>query len=211
MVHDWFGVLSSARTHPEGARPFDRTRNGFVMGEGAYLVVLEDGAAAAVRAATVLAEVVGVGASSSVTPVNAWPTDAGALAYCMRAAMDDAGVTPDGIGAVYASANGSLALDAIEAAALGEVFGPAGVPVTSVKAVTGEGGMASAAAVVAAVLCGVRGVVPPVAGLAEADPALSSLDLVVETPRMLASPLVLVNGFASGGTLYSLVLRVGRP
>ncbi len=158
-----------------------------------------------------LAEVVGVGASSSVTPVNAWPTDAAALAYCMRAALDDARVSPDGIGAVYASANGSVVLDATEAAALVEVFGPEGVPVTSVKAVTGEGGMASAGAVVAAVLCGTRGVVPPVAGLAEPDPALPSLDLVVKTPRTLASPFVLVNGFASGGTLYSLVLHVGRP
>lgn len=209
-VYDRFGVLSRAGTHPEGARPFDVTRNGFVMGEGAYLVVIEDGAAASARDATVLAEVVGVGASSSVTPVNAWPTDAGALAYCMRAAMNDAGVTPDAIGAVYASGNGSVVLDATEAAALVEVFGVAGVPVTSVKAVTGEGGMAAAAAVVAAVLCGARGVVPPAAGLSEADPALPPLDLVVKTPRALSSPLVLVNGFASGGTLYSLVLRVNR-
>ncbi len=209
-VHDWFGVLSRAGVHAEGARPFDVTRNGFVMGEGAYLVVLEDAASAAARGVTPLGEIVGVGASSSVTPVNAWPTDAGALAFCMRSALEDAGLMPDAVGAVYASANGSAVLDATEAEALADVFGPSGVPVTSVKAVTGEGGMAAAGAVVAALLCGAGGEVAPVAGLTEPDPALPRLDLVVKTPRALTSPFVLVNGFASGGALYSLVLRVSR-
>jgi 3-oxoacyl-[acyl-carrier-protein] synthase II len=207
-VHDWFGVLSRAGAHPEGARPFDRTRNGFVMGEGAYLLVLEDAEEARARGADVLGEIVGVGASSVVTPINAWPTDASALAWCMRAALDDARLGAGDIGAVYASANGAAVLDAVEAAALHDVFGGHATSITSVKAVTGEGGMASAGAVVAAVLCGQVGKVAPVAGLAAPDPALPSLHLVTGEARRLAAPHVLVNGFASGGTLYSLVLRV---
>lgn len=207
-VHDWFGVLSHAGTYPEGARPFDVTRNGFVMGEGAYLAVLETAESAEARQGRVSGEVVGVGAVSTLTPLNAWPTDAGALARCMREALDDAGIAPAEVGAVYASANGTRELDAVEAAALHDVFGPAAVPVTSVKAVTGEGGMAAAGALVAAVLCGERGLVPPVAGLHTPDPALPPLDLVRDTPRPLAAPAVLVNGFASGGTLYSVVVRI---
>lgn len=207
-VHDWFGVLSRDGLHPEGARPFDATRNGFVMGEGAYLVVLENERTAADRGAPVLAEVVGVGASSAVTPINAWPTDPDALSWCMRAALDDAGVSADAIGAVYASANGSPVLDAAEARALADVFGSRRVPVTSVKSVTGEGGMAAAGSVVAAVLCGASGLVPPVAGLTTPDASLPPLHLVVGAAVPLETPFVLVNGFASGGTLYSLILRV---
>lgn len=207
-VHDWFGVLSRPGVYPEGARPFDQTRNGFVMGEGAYLLVLEDGEAARDRGADVLGEIVGVGASSAVTPVNAWPTDPSALAWCMRAALADASLTPGDIGAVYAAANGAVVLDAVEAAALHEVFGDASPPVTSVKAVTGEGGMASAGSVVAAVLCGQMGRIAPAAGLQAPDPTLPALDFVTGEARRLAAPFVLVNAFASGGTLYSLVLRV---
>lgn len=207
-VHDWFRVLSRAGRHPEGARPFDRTRNGFVMGEGAYLLVLEEREAAAARGAPALGEIVGVGASSVVTPINAWPTDASALAWCMRAALADAGLGPVDIGAVYASANGATVLDAVEAEALDDVFHGLATPVTSVKAVTGEGGMAAAGAAVAAVLCGQVGQIAPTAGLASPDPALPALDFVTGEARRLAAPFVLVNGFASGGTLYSLVLRV---
>ncbi len=209
-VHDWFGVLSHEGEHPEGARPFDRTRNGFVMGEGAYLVMLEDAAAAEARGASAVAEIVGIGASSAVTPLNAWPTDSEALAFCLQSALDDAGVTPGEVGAVYAAANGSPVLDATEAAALATVFGGHDVPITSVKAITGEGGMAATGALVGAVVCGAQGLVPPVAGLTSPDPSLPALDFVRHAPRPLRSPHVVVNGVASGGTLYSLVVRTAR-
>lgn len=213
QVHDWFGVLSRAGEHPEGARPFDVTRNGFVMGEGAYLAVFESAASAAARGARAMAEVVGTAAAGSATAVNAWPVEPDPLAWCMREALRDAGIAPGDVGAVYASANGTTVLDAVEARALAAVFGEGGVPVTSIKAITGEGGMAGAASVVAALLCGAEGVIPPVAGLSVPDPALPPLDLVRDAPRPLPSPFVMVNGFASGGTLYSVVLSVSpaRP
>lgn len=207
-VHDWFGVLSHDDGRSEGARPFDRTRNGFVMGEGAFVLIVEEGVHARARGASVLAEVIGVGASASVTPVNAWPTEPAALARCMRAAMNDADVSPGDIGAVYAAANGSIAFDRVEAHAIGDVFGARPVLTTSVKGAIGEGGMAAAGSLCAAILAGRRGLVAPTAGLTAPDPACGGLGWVIGAAAALPSPLILVNSFASGGTNYSLVIRL---
>jgi len=207
-VHDWFGVLSHDGAHPEGARPFDETRNGFVMGEGAFVTIVEAWERAEARGATVLAEVVGVGATSGVTSVNAWPTDGGPLVRCMQAALEEAGVPADAVGAVYAAANGSVDFDRLEATCLAEVFGGRPVTTTSVKGAIGEGGMAAAASLVAAVLAGGRGVVAPTAGLVTIDPALPTLGWVRGSAVPLKTPYVLVNSFASGGTNYSLLLRI---
>jgi 3-oxoacyl-[acyl-carrier-protein] synthase II len=209
QVHDWFGVLSVAGAHPEGARPFDATRNGFVMGEGGFVLVVEDLARAEARHATVLAEVLGVGANAGLTPVNAWPTDPALLVRCMRMALDEAGVSPDQVGAVYAAANGAVDFDRLEAGAIAEVFSGRPVPTTSVKGAVGEGGMAAAASLVAAVLAGRRGLVAPTAGLTSPDPTCGPLGWVMGAPAPLASPYVLVNSFASGGTNYSVVIKVG--
>ncbi len=206
QVHDWFGVLSQDGDHPEGARPFDVTRNGFVMGEGAFLAVVEDAPHAARREAPVLAAITGVGATAGITRLNAWPTDAAPLVRCMRAAMDEAGVSADQVGAVYAAANGSVDFDCLEAMAIAEAFGGRAVTTTSIKGAVGEGGMAAAASLVAAVLAGHRGLVVPTAGLSTPDPACPELGWVIGTPERLVSPHVLVNSFASGGTNYSLLL-----
>lgn len=210
-VHDWFGVLSRAGDHPEGARPFDVTRNGFVMGEGGYLAIVEDWARAEARGARVLGEIVGVGATAGITPVNAWPTETGPLVRCMQAAMTEAGIGSGDIGAVYAAANGAVPFDRLEAEAIAQVFGGRPVPVTSIKGAVGEGGMAGAASLIAAVLAGSRGVVVPTAGLTSPDPECRPLGWVMGAPVPLTSPWVLVNSFASGGTNYSLVVRAELP
>ncbi|HTV00260.1 MAG TPA: beta-ketoacyl synthase N-terminal-like domain-containing protein [Luteitalea sp.] len=207
-VHDWFGVLSCEGQYPEGARPFDATRNGFVMGEGAFLAIIEDAERAAARGASILADVVGVGATAGITALNAWPTQPAPLVRCMRDAMRDAGIAPSDVGAVYAAANGTTDFDQLEAEAIATAFDGRPVTTTSVKGAFGEGGMGSAASLVVAVLAGSRGLVAPTAGLSRVDPAMPALDFVVGQPRNLASPYVLVNSFASGGTNYSLVLRL---
>jgi 3-oxoacyl-[acyl-carrier-protein] synthase II len=207
-VHDWFGVLSHAGAHPEGSRPFDVTRNGFVMGEGGFVAIVEEIARAKARHAPVLAEVVGVGASSGITAVNAWPTEAAPLVRCMRAAIAEAGVSPDEIGAVYAAANGAAGFDRLESHAIAEAFAGRPVVTTSVKGSVGEGGMAGAASLVAAVLAGNRGLVAPTAGLTAADPSCAALGWVIGSPAPLVSPYVLVNSFASGGANYSVVVRI---
>ena len=108
---------------------------------------------------------------------------------------------------VYASANATRGLDAVEAHALAALFGGRGTVVTSVKGALGEFGASGSAACAAAFLCGRARRVPPIAGLESPDAATTSLRLA-RTPVDAPGPIVLVNSFASGGALFSAVLHV---
>jgi 3-oxoacyl-[acyl-carrier-protein] synthase II len=209
LVHDWFGVLSHQNAAPEGSRPFDATRNGFVMGEGGFMLALESGSVAAARAQPTYGEILGIGSAGSAEPINAWPTSPDPLARTMRLALEDAGCAPADLGAVHASANSTTGFDGVEAAAIARVLSGAAVPVTSIKGALGEFGAVGAASLAAALLCGRRGLIAPTAGCTAPD-ASCPVD-VVQTPRTLGAPLVLVNSFASGGTYYSAVVRVHAP
>jgi 3-oxoacyl-[acyl-carrier-protein] synthase II len=125
----------------------------------------------------------------------------------MRLALEDAGLVPADVHVVYASANGTGVLDGVEAAALAELFGDAAPVVTSIKGAVGEFGAAGAASAIAAILCGQAGKVPPIAGLIDPDEASKPLRLA-RTVMPAPGPHVLVNSFASGGALFSVVLRV---
>jgi len=185
--------------------PFDAARDGFVLGEGAFGLWLERADSADPRGAH--GEILGVAASSAAVPLNAWPDRPETLARTMRLALEDAGLEPDAVDVVYASANATGALDAVEAQALTMLFGGGGAVVTSVKGALGEFGAAGSAACAAAFLCGRVGRVPPIAGLSEPDSATATLRLargVVDAP----GPIVLVNSVASGGALFSAVLRI---
>jgi 3-oxoacyl-[acyl-carrier-protein] synthase II len=215
-VHDRFGVLSRANGTAEGSRPFDVTRNGFVLGEGAYALVLEAADAARTRGAAVLAELLSVECGGTSPGINQWPADAGAIARVLRRAIDAAGLDPADVDIVYASANSSPGLDAVEARAIEQVFTPHQPIVTSVKGALGESAASTMAGVAAAVLCGRRGVVPPVAGLVTVDPACAPLRVAREAVQIappasrLAPPAshALVSGVASGGALAAAVVRV---
>jgi 3-oxoacyl-[acyl-carrier-protein] synthase II len=206
LVHDWFGVLSPRDDGPEGSRPFDARRNGFVMGEGGFVLALEHADACRARGARAHGEILGWGGTSSPEPINAWPASSNGLASAMRLALADAGIAPEDVGAVYASANGTPELDRAEADALRDVFGSHAVPVVAIKGALGEFGAAGAAALAAALLCSREGVMPPTAGWATPDPAC---DVAISTVvRPLDRPVILVNSFASGGTNYSVVARL---
>jgi 3-oxoacyl-(acyl-carrier-protein) synthase len=205
-VHDHFGVLSHGNGHPEGSRPFDATRNGFVLGEGAYASVLEPSEAAAERGAPALAELLAVECGGSRAGVNQWPSQPADIAHVMRRAIDASGLAPADIDVVYASANSSPGLDAVEAAAIGEVFAASRPAVTSVKGAVGEASAAANASLAAAIVCGRRGVVPPIAGLRDADPACAHLALAT-TAVPARGPVALINGVASGGALVAAVVR----
>jgi 3-oxoacyl-[acyl-carrier-protein] synthase II len=208
-AHDQFRVMNPDRTFGSTAAPFARCRRGFVMGEGGFGLWLERGAVWRERGAHAYAEILGIGASSAAVPLNAWPDRPEPLVRTMRLALEEAAVDPSDIGVVYASANASRVLDDTEARALSELFDGHSPAVTSVKAALGESGASGAAACVAAVLCGRAGVVPPIAGLREADPIARRLNLV--TAQVTCPPgLTLVNSFASGGALVSIVLRINR-
>jgi 3-oxoacyl-[acyl-carrier-protein] synthase II len=219
-VHDWFGVMADSR-HTDNAdaatpvaMPFDAARRGFVMGEGGFMLVLEDEASASARGARVLAEVLGTASSSSSVAINAWPDDEVALVRVMRLAIEDAGITPDDVDVIYGSANGTVPLDRLEAAGIREVFGGRDVLVTSIKGAIGEFGAAGAGAAAAAILCGRQGAIAPTIGFQ--TPAADCPVNVVAAPAALAGgagdggrgPIALINSFASGGTNFSVVLRL---
>jgi len=205
-AYDRFGVMSPAPAHDSRVAPFDASRSGFVLGEGGFMLWLEQGSEWEARGAVAYGEILGVGASSAAVPLNAWPDTSEPLVRTMRLALDDAGMTPRDVNVVYASANATQALDRVEADALTELFGSSATVVTSLKGALGESGASGSAACVAALLCSRAGRVPPISGLVTPDVSASRLGLAttcVDAP----GPVALVNSFASGGALFSVVLR----
>ena len=112
----------------------------------------------------------GIGMTASRAELNGWPLDPSGTARAMQMALDDAGCRRRRVDAVFAAANGSKRLDALEAAAIRTVFGPRDVPVVSLKGAIGESGAAGAAALAAALLTMANGVVPPTVGFSAPDP-----------------------------------------
>jgi 3-oxoacyl-[acyl-carrier-protein] synthase II len=206
-VHDRFGVLAhqNAATD-EASRPFDRRRNGFTLGEGAYALTFESEASARRRGVPVLGELLGTGATGSTARINAWPEDPSDMVRAMRDALQMADLRPADVGVVFASANSNSVLDRVEAEAIARVFGPFAVPVVSIKGATGEGAAASLASLVASIACLPKGEIPPTVGLEEID-ARCPVDASPEK-RAARNTVAMINAFASGGTNYVLVLRV---
>jgi 3-oxoacyl-[acyl-carrier-protein] synthase II len=211
-VHDWFGVMAVGNGHGPATAPFDVDRCGFVMGEGGFMLVLEDAEASAARGGPVLAEVLGTAASASSCAINQWPSDEHALVRAMRLALEDAELTPDEVDVVYGSANGTIALDRAEAVAIRTVFGDREVPVTSVKGALGEFGAVGAGSLAAAILAGREGVIVPTVGLRTraADCPVTVVPATAPLKGRAGAPIALVNSFASGGTNFSVIVRI-RP
>jgi 3-oxoacyl-[acyl-carrier-protein] synthase II len=202
-VHDTFRVMA-----PESrvSVPFERSSDGFLLGEGGFALLLEAGSAGRSESGK-YGEILGVAAGSAAVAINAWPHDPTPIARTMRAALSDASLSPSEIGVVYASANGAPVIDCVEAAAIRAVFEPSRPLVTSIKGALGECGASGAAATVAAFVCGATNVVPPIPGFHAALAAAEGLNLATaSTPAR--SPFALVNSVASGGALFSVVLRV---
>jgi 3-oxoacyl-[acyl-carrier-protein] synthase II len=198
-------ALASGWEEAEHAsRPFDRRRNGFVLGEGAGVLVVERAEHAAARGAAGYAELLGWGASTDAHhPTMPRPDGAGA-ADAMRAALRSAGLAPDEIDYVNAHGTGTKLGDRAEAAALRAVFGDHGPAVSSTKGATGHLlGAAGAVEAALGVLALAGGVLPPTANLDEVDPECE-LDHVRATRRGPVGA-VLSNSFAFGGHNLSLV------
>jgi 3-oxoacyl-[acyl-carrier-protein] synthase II len=198
-------ALSSTGT----SRPFDAARDGFVMGEGAGVLVLEEWDAAVRRGATILGEILGAASTADAHHITApAPGGTGAIT-CMRAALEDAGLSPADIRQVNAHGTSTPLNDAAEAAAIVEVFGPSAVTVTSTKGVTGHALGAAGALEAAAVLLSMRhGLIPPTANTREV-PAEFELDLVTEQPRAWSPGPTVSNNFGFGGHNGSIV--IGPP
>ena len=201
-AHDRFKVMSDEPAFSPRVAPFNVDRSGFVLGEGGFGLLLHRENGIVSRHGQIL----GAAAGGAAVGLNAWPDKPGALERTMTLALEDAGLTAADVDVVYASANATRALDATEAAALKTLFAGSRTVITSVKGALGESGASGAASCAAAFLCGRAGRVPPIAGLEAPDPAAAGLNLA-SSPVEAPGPIVLVNSFASGGALFSVVLR----
>ena len=206
-AHDLFGVMAPGEPPSAASRPFDRSRNGFIMGEGAYVLTLTRSDRVA-PGQQVFGEILGIGVTGAAVPLNAWPGDPEPIVRAMRLALDDAGVSPDAIDVVLASANSTRQLDDIEAQALLQLL-PGHTLVTALKGAVGECGASGAASLAGALLCAAQGAVPPIANLEAPDGACAGLNLA-RCATGLPGPLLLINSIGSGGSLVSAVVRVGR-
>lgn len=194
----------------EAVRPFDRRRDGCLLGEGAAALALETAAAAAARGAPLLGEVLGSGTASEGDGFLAVRPDGDGLVRAILLALGDAGCAPNDIGMVVTHGNGTRASDASEAAALRRVFGGAIPPATSFKWATGH--LLAAAGVLDAVLAlaALRaGEVPGIATLAERDPACAPLP-VTRDPQGPRGPVALVLSRGFAGTNAALIVRGGN-
>jgi 3-oxoacyl-[acyl-carrier-protein] synthase II len=184
------------------SRPFDVARDGFVMGEGAAVLVLEEWETAVRRGATILGEVVGAGSNADAHHITApSPGGTGAIA-CMHLALDDAGLSPGDIRQVNAHGTSTPLNDAAEAEAIAKVFGDRAVPVTSIKGVTGHALGAAGALEAAAVLLSFRHrLIPPTANTAELPDEFD----IGEARPWEPGPTI-SNNFGFGGHNGSLIL-----
>ena len=188
-------------------RPFDAERDGFVMGEGAGVLVLEDWEMAEARGADILAEVLGGASTADAHHITA-PSPGGMGAVtCMRLALEEAGVEPHQISHVNAHGTSTPLNDMAEAVAMTEVFGADGPLVTSTKGITGHAlGAAGAIEAVAVVLSMDKGLIPPTAGYTTPDPDMPALDLVTGAPAPWEPGISMSNSFGFGGHNGSVVL-----
>jgi act minimal PKS chain-length factor (CLF/KS beta) len=197
------GRLATGADPTAAFLPFDLRAAGYVPGEGAAMLVLEDGeTAASRRTSRVYGTIAGYGATFDPRPGHGEP----GLARGIQVALDDAGLTPDQVDVVFADGAGVATLDRDEAEAITKVFGPRGVPVTVPKTMTGRLASGGAALDVATALLALRDqVIPPTINITGLDPRCQ-IDLVRERPRpgRLSTALVLARGH--GGCNAVLIL-----
>ena len=203
-------ALSTRNDDPKGAsRPWDKDRDGFVLGEGAGILVLEDLALAMARGASIYAELAGYGMSGDAYHISAPSEDGDGPFRVMRNALLDADVNPDEV--VYVNAHGTSTPhgDRIETIAIKRVFGDHArkLAVSSTKSMTGHL-LGAAGGLEAGILALAmrHGVVPPTINYATPDPECD-LDYTPNTAREMRLPVALSNSFGFGGTNASLLMR----
>ncbi len=215
MIHPFgvtgFNLLTALSTHnedPQGAsRPFDRDRDGFVLGEGAGMVVLEELEHARQRGARIYGEVVGYGSTADayrITDIH--PEGRGAVA-CIRMALRDAGLNPEDIQYINAHGTSTEVNDKVETSAIRQTFGSAAykTPVSSIKSMMGH--LIAAAGSVEAITCLLTirdGVLPPTINYRTPDPDCD-LDYVPNEARETPVRRALSNSFGFGGQNVSLI------
>ena len=204
-----FGNMT-ALTSTGHSSPFSPSRDGFVLGEGAAVFMLEAYDAAVARGATIVGEVLGAASNADAHHITApAPGGTGAIA-CMTLALADAGLTPADIGHVNAHGTSTPLNDAAESAAVTAVFGAGAVPVTSTKGVTGHALGAAGALEAAAVLLSMQhGLIPPTANTTQLDDGFE-IDLVMGAARPWTPGPAMSNSLGFGGHNGSIILGPAR-
>lgn len=193
-------ALSTRNEDPKSAsRPFDAERDGFVMGEGGGILVLEEWESACSRKARIYAELVGYGASADAYHITAPAPDGIGARRAMEAALLQSGLTPGDVGYINAHGTSTPLGDIAETKAIKEVFGSNPPAVSSTKSMTGHllGGAGALEAVIS-VLALVHGLLPPTINLVQPDPACD-LDYVPNVARHVAIDAAMSNSFGFGG------------
>ena len=208
-----FSVMKALSTRNEdpaaASRPFEKDRDGFVMGEGAGVLVLEELEHAKKRGANILAELVGYGANSDANHVTAPAPEGEGAARCMRLALESAGMNPGEVSYINAHGTSTPYNDSNETKAIKTVFGEHArkVAISSTKSMTGHMlGAAGGAEAVVGVMSMLRGVVPPTINYATPDPECD-LDYVPNQAREMRVDSVMSNSFGFGGTNAVLLFR----
>ncbi|MCP3688782.1 MAG: beta-ketoacyl-ACP synthase II, partial [Gammaproteobacteria bacterium] len=201
----------SCRNHEPGraSRPFDQSRDGFVMGEGAGLLVIETEAHALARGATPLAVLSGYGTSADAHHITSGPEDGAGGAAAIEVALSQAGLAPQDIAYINAHATSTPVGDRAEIAALRSVFGEklADIPISSTKSATGHllgaaGGIES----VFSALAVRENELPPTLNLDQADDSFADLNLVPNSAIRHETPHALCNGLGFGGVNATLIV-----
>jgi 3-oxoacyl-[acyl-carrier-protein] synthase II len=203
-------ALSTRNDDPEAAsRPWDADRDGFVLSNGAGCLVLEELEFAKQRGANIIAEVAGFGMSADAHHITAPAADGAGARLCMAAALDDAGLAPDGVDYINAHGTSTQLGDVAETRAIRDVFGTDAdrLAVSSTKSTTGHLlGAAGAVEAIFSVLSLRDQLAPPTINLETPDPDCD-LDYVPNEAREMTIRAVLTNSFGFGGTNGSLIFK----
>ena len=186
--------------------PFDAKRDGFVMGEGGAILVLEEYERAVARGARIYAEILGAASTADAHHITAPAPEGIGAVTCMELALLDAGVSPAQVTHINAHGTSTPANDLAESQAIVKVFGSPGPAVTSIKGITGHSlGAAGSLEAVALALTIDRRLIPPTVGLTEQDPEIT-IDVVTEEARVWEPAPALSNSFGFGGHNGTLVM-----
>ena len=203
-----FGNMTALSAEKK-SMPFDKDRNGFVIAEGAAVLVLEEREAALARGATIIGEIMGTASTADAHHITAPSPDGSGAVRAMELALADAGVQPSDIAHINAHGTSTPLNDAAEAEAIAKVFGTPGPPVTSTKGITGHAlGAAGALEAAAVLLAFEHRQITPTAGLTNLDPEMT-IDVVQGGPRDFEPGPSLSNSFGFGGHNGCLVIGPG--
>lgn len=203
-------ALSARNDEPaKASRPFDAMRDGFVMGEGAGIIVLEELSFAEKRGAKIYAEIKGYGMTGDAYHITAPPPGGEGAARCLKMALNDAGLSPDEIDYINAHGTSTKFNDENETAAIKIVFGKRAheIPVSSTKSMTGHLlGAAGGVEAIFSVLTIEKGIIPPTINYEYPDPECD-LDYVPNKSRVTTVRVSISNSFGFGGTNACLIFK----